>query len=303
MSLANGLKVGLAVRPLHLAMLIGVMVIWGLNFVVAKTGLEQLPPMLLVALRFGLVALVLVPFVPRPTGHWREILAISFTLGFVHFALMFTGLTGIDAATAAIIIQLQVPFASILAAFAFGDMLGWRRLLGMVTAFAGVAIVAGEPRLEGQYLYLAMVLAASMCWSVANIQIKRLQGVSGMTLNAWLGVFATPQLLLGSLLLEEDQWQALANADWRILMTVVYQAIAVVVIGYGTWTWLLRQYDVNQAMPFTLLVTPIGVLAGVLFLGEPLTWALVFGGLMTVVGVGIILVRRPRTTAPEAERV
>lgn len=303
MSLAASLKQGLAVRPLHLAMFVGVMIVWGLNFVVAKIGLEQAPPMFLVAMRFGLVALVMVPFVARPSGHWREVIAISFTLGFVHFALMFTGLTGVDAATAAITIQLQVPFAAILAAFVFGDRPGWRRLLGMAIAFGGVALIAGEPRFEGHYIFLAMVITASMCWAVANIQIKKLTGVDGLSLNAWMAVFATPQLLLGSLLLEDGQWQALSEADWRLAMTVVYQGLAVVVIGYGTWTWLLRQYDINQAMPITLLVTPIGVAGGVVFLGEPLTWALVVGGLLTVVGVGIILIRRPRTAAPEAERL
>jgi O-acetylserine/cysteine efflux transporter len=212
-------------------------------------------------------------------------------------------MSGIDAATAAIAIQLQVPFASILAAFVFGDKPGWRRLLGMAIAFVGVAIIAGEPRLGGAYGSLALVIGASMCWSVANIQIKRLQGVGGMTFNAWMAVFATPQLLLGSYVLEQGQWQALQEADWRILLTIVYQAIAVVVIGYSVWMWLLRQYDINQAMPLTLLVPPIGVLSGVLFLGEKLTLALLVGGALTIVGVAIILIRRPRTAAARASRV
>ena len=303
MSATRTLGLGLAVRPLHIAIFVGVMLLWGLNFAVVKIGLEQLPPLLLVALRFALVAVLLVPFVPRPTGRWLEVFLISFTLGFVHFALMFTGLITIDAATAAIAIQLQVPFSAILAAFVFGDRPGWRRLLGMAIAFGGVALIAGEPRLGGQYGALALVLGAAMCWSVANIQIKRLEGVSGMTLNAWMAVFATPQLLLGSLFLEDGQWAALTAADWRILLAIIYQAVAVVVIGYGTWAWLLKQYEINQAMPFTLLVPPIGVFAGVVFLGESLTWPLVFGGLLTVAGVAIILIRRPRTTAPEAERI
>ena len=303
MSSSNAVGLGLAVRPLHIALFCGVMLLWGLNFAVVKTALLQVPPLLLVALRFAVVALLLLPFVPLPHGRWREVLLISFTLGFLHFALMFTGLAGIDAATAAIAIQLQVPFAALLAAFVFGDRPGWRRLLGMAIAFGGVGLIAGEPRLGGQYGALALVLAAAMCWSVANIQIKRLEGVSGMTLNAWMAVFATPQLLLGSWLLEDGQWAALTAADWRIAAAVFYQSVAVVVIGYGTWAWLLRQYDINQAMPFTLLVPPIGVFTGVFFLGEAFTWPLALGGLLTIAGVAIILIRRPRTTAPEAERI
>src|SRR3546814_12166575 len=65
---------------------------------------------------------------------------------------------------------------------------------------------------------------------------------------------------------------------------------------------LMRRYQMNQIMPATLLVPPFGVLSGVIFLGESLTLTLIAGGLMTIVGVGIIIIRRPKIAAPEAER-
>jgi len=293
----------LAVRPLHLFLFVFVMLIWGLNLAVAKLGLAQLPAILLMTLRFGLFALIAAPFVKWPGERWRAIFSVSVTLGFLHFALMFTGLSGIEAATAAIAIQLQVPFAALLAAIVFGDAIGWRRAIGLAIAFLGVALIAGEPRFEGNYLSLALVIAAALVWAIANIQIKKLGAIDGFTLNAWVSIFATPQLLIASLLLEEGHLAALQVADWRALFSVVYQAVLVLGVGYGIWYWLLRQYEVNQAMPFTLLVPLVGVAAGVLLLGEPLTPYLIVGGLLTVLGVAIILIRRPRTTVPEAERI
>ena len=290
-------------KPLDLAVIIGVMAIWGLNFAVAKTGLAQLPPMLFMALRFLLVALLLLPFAKLPRGQWLPLIGISFTLGILHFSFMFTGLVTLDVATAAIAIQLQVPFAALLAAFFFNDKLGWRRGLAMLLAFAGVAIIAGEPRLDGQYLALAFVIFAACMWSVANVQIKRLGPINGFTLNAWIGVFATPQLALASLLLEEGQWAALQAADLWAYFAVVYQAVAVVVVGYGAWYWLLRRHQMNQVMPAMLLIPVFGVLSGIVFLGETLTLNLIVGGLLTVGGVGIIILRRPKATAPEAGRV
>ncbi len=170
----------LAIRPLHVALFVAIMAIWGLNFVVGKIGLQQLPPLLMMALRWSLVAVMLVPFVGRPRGRWRQVLLVSFTLGFVHFALMFTGLREVDASTAAIAIQLQLPFAAMLSAVIFDDPLGWRRALGMAISFVGVALVAGEPRLDGHYLALAMVIAAACIWSVANVQIKLMGDVDGL---------------------------------------------------------------------------------------------------------------------------
>lgn len=293
----------LAVRPLHLLLFLFVMLIWGLNFAVAKLGLAQLPAILLMTLRFGLFALLAAPFVKWPGKAWPAVFMVSVTLGFLHFALMFTGLSGIDAATAAIAIQLQVPFAALLAAIVFNDKIGWRRAIGLAIAFLGVALIAGEPRFRGNYLSLGLVIAAALVWAVANIQIKKLGAIDGFTLNAWVSILATPQLLVASLVLEQGHLAALQAADWRAVFSIVYQAVLVLGVGYGIWYWLLRQYEVNQAMPFTLLVPLVGVASGVFLLGEPLTPYLIVGGLLTVIGVAIILIRRPRTAAPEAERI
>ena len=289
--------------PLHMLLVLVIMVLWGLNFAVAKTGLEQLPPIFLVAWRFLLVAVLLLPFAKRPHGQWGAVFGISVVLGLLHFSVMFTGLKVIDAATAAIAIQLQVPFAALLAALFFNDKLGWRRALGMTIAFCGVAVIAGEPRLSGQYLALSFVITASFIWSIANVMIKRLRDVDGITLNAWMAVFATPMLFLASWAMEDGQLAALREADFWAYFAIVYQAVAVVVIGYGCWYWLLQRYQMNQVMSSTLLVPFFGVLSGVIFLGESLTVNLISGGIMTIAGVGIIILRRPRTTAPEAERV
>jgi O-acetylserine/cysteine efflux transporter len=295
----SALSTQAGVRPLHILMLVGVMFVWGMNFAVAKTALLHLPPILLVALRFALVAVVLLPFVKRPKGEWGSILLVSIFLGLLHFSLMFNGIRDVDASTAAIAIQLQVPFSALLAALVFKDKLGWRRAAGMAIAFAGVALIAGEPRLAGNYLSLAMVISAACIWAVAAIFIKRLENVDGFTLNAWMAVFATPQLFLASALLESGQMQAIMQADWLVVgLALFYQAVIIVIIGYGTWYWMLKRYDVNQTMPFTLMVPLFGVLSGVIFLGEQLTLTFIVGGVITIVGVGIIILRRPRFAGP-----
>lgn len=291
------------IKPLDLALFAFVMLVWGFNFAVTKTGLEQFPPLLMVALRFMLVAAVLLPIVPLPTGRWREILLLSVTLGTLHFALMFTGLDGIDASTAAIAIQLQVPFAALLAAFFFGDKLGWRRALGLAIAFAGVVVIAGEPRLEGRYGALFMVIAAALVWAVSNVQVKKVAELSPWCIAGWMSLLAAPQLLLLSFLVEEGQQEAMLQADWIGWGAVLYNALAVMVVGYGIWYRLLRRYEMNQAMPITLLVPLIGVASGVLVLGEPFTWSLALGGLLTVSGVGIVVLRRPRLAHPASKRL
>src|SRR5690242_14901510 len=129
-----------------LILVLVVMAIWGLNFVIAKWGLAEFPPIFMMGLRWATVAALLLPFVRVPRKKLGGILLISFTLGCVHFSLMFTGLKGTDAAVAAIATQTQVPFAALIAAVVLKDRLGWRRATGMALAFVGIVIMAGEPR-------------------------------------------------------------------------------------------------------------------------------------------------------------
>ena len=282
MTLADGL----------LALLVAVL--WGLNFAVTKTGLEHFPPLLMVTLRFALVALLLLPFLLRQRGRLKEIVLYSFTLGFLHFSLMFSGLARVDAAVAAIVIQIQVPFTALLSAVLYKDPPGWRRLLGMALSIAGVAILAGEPRSGSSLWAVGLIIAAAMVWATSNLQMKRLSDVDGFALNGWMALISAPLLLLTSLTLEEGQWDIVASAGWGDWGTVVYQAVVVVIVGYGLWYRLLRRHAVNQVMPFTLLVPLFGVLSGILFLGEAMSWQLAVGGAATIAGVAIIVLRRPK---------
>ena len=290
-------------RPVHILTLIFVTAIWGFNFVVAKWGLHEIPPLLLTGLRFFLVAVLLLPFVPRPRRILTGIIPLSVSLGSLHFSLMFIGLTRVDASVASIAIQLQIPFSAILAAIFFKDRLGWRRAAGMALAFFGVVLVAGMPRISGDRFYLVLVILASLVWAVGNIQIKALDGVGAVTLNAWISLFSAPtpsSALILSAIFEHGQLAALSNAGWRGYGALLYMAIMGTIVGYGLWYAMIARYTTNMTMPFLLLVPVFGVLSGVAALGEPLSWQVILGGLAVIAGVGVIVLRRPKLARPEA---
>ena len=280
-------------RDVVLAVLISV--IWGVNFVIAKAGLDQLPPILLVCIRFILVSAVLVPFVKRPTGHWRGIFWLAVTLGLLHFSFIFTGMTAVDAAVAAITVQSQVVFAAVLAAIIFKDPPGWRRLTGMAVSVAGVAVLVGAPTGSSETWAIAFIIVAALLFAVANIQMTKLNALDGLSMNGWVAMFAAPMLAVATLVLEDGQLAAMEAANWWIVAGVIlYQAVIVVMFGYTCWHRLLGRHGVQTMMPFTLLVPLNGVVSGVVFRGEPLTWGLIVGGTLTIVGVAIIVVRRPK---------
>jgi len=276
-----------------MAMALIVMAIWGFNFAVAKFGLRDFSPMFLMCLRFVGVAVLLLPFVRVPWGQMKEIFILSVLLGSLHFPLMFTGLTGVDASTASIAIQLQVPFSSILAAVLYRDKLGWKRGLGMAISFGGVIVIAGEPRALDNTFYLGLVIVAALVFSIVNIQIRRIGDINGFTLNGWMALMAAPQLLVATLVMESGQWEQLRSATWLGWSSIAYMAVMVTIVSYLMWYPLVRKYPVNQTMPWTLLAPVFGVLSGILVLGEPMTPAMIVGGALTLVGVAVIVIRKP----------
>lgn len=289
-------------RPIDLLAAVAVNLAWGLNFTVAKLGVAELPPMLLIGLRYGLTALLLFPWLRRwPRGQFLQILAVSFVLGFLHFSLMVTGLQGVDSSIAAIAVQAQVPFAAILAFLFFRDAIGWRRAAGIALALGGIVLIAGQPTGQSDPLSLAMVIGASLVWAVSSIQVKKLGSIDTLVLNAWIAALATPQLLIGSLIFEGDRWASVPEAGFWGWAAVVYMAVAVTVFGYGLWYRLLLRYPVTTVMPLSLLAPTFGVLCGIVLLGESASSEKLLGAAVTLSGVAIvILAPRPKPAEPAA---
>lgn len=290
--------------PANILMAIAVPTLWGLGFTISKAALGEFPPIFLIALRFSVTALALVWFFRPPVAYFRPIFVISVVSATIQYSLTYTGLDGVDASIAAIVVQLEVPFAALLAAVLFKDHLGWRRTLGMVLAFVGIAILAGEPRVQDDLLPVFLVISGAFVWAIGQILIKKMGGaVAGFTLIAWVAAFSAPQLLLCSLVLESGQWDALGNAGWIGWGAVGYLGLIMNGVGYTMWYHLLGTHDVNQVAPFLLLAPVASVVSAVVFLDEPLTLFVVLGGLVVIAGVGIVTVRRPRqaSLAPESK--
>ena len=283
----------------YLALLL-VAFIWGVNFAVVKIGLGHWPPLLFVGIRFVAVAAALAPFMRRlPRGKLIQVLGLSVSLGVLHFGTMFAGLRNLDAATARRRRFLGWAVA-ILAAIVFQETLHWRRIAGILTAFAGVACLAGEVHFGGGQLgSLALVIVAACVWATSSVQIKLLgDEIEILNLNGWVALLAAPQTLLASYFLETGQLDAILNANLQAWSVIAYQAILVSVIGYSIWYRMMRQFPVNQVMPFTLLVPLFGVLSGVVMLGEHPTFLMAVGGVLTLFGVAVVVLRRPRVIAP-----
>ncbi|RBI72336.1 EamA family transporter [Roseovarius sp. TE539] len=277
---------------IDLALGVAVALTWGMGLVFAKAAIGHFPPILLMALRFTVTALALVWFVRVPAGQFRILFLIALISAAVQYSLTYTGLVRLDAGAAALIVQLEVPFLTLIGALVLGERTGWRKWTGIALAFIGVWQITGAPRIAAEWGAVLLVIGGAATWAVGQAMIRQLRGIDGLTVTAWVAVMAAPQLFVMSGLFESGHVAALRSAGPVVWGAVLYMGLVMTALGYGIWYTLVRRNPVSLVAPFLLLLPIFSVLGGAVFLGEILSPQVLLGGGVVLAGVALILTER-----------
>jgi O-acetylserine/cysteine efflux transporter len=282
-------------RGTHLTLLVGINVVGGLNLVAAKIGLAQFPPMLFTALRFGTLALLLLPLLRVHRGQMLTLLAAVLLSGPATFGASFAGMAVIaDASTVAIATQMVVPISTLLSVWLLGERIRWRSILGITLAFGGMVVISIEPRVLARWEGVALVVLSSSFAALGMICVKRLRGIRPLQLQAWIAVVGATSLLLLSLSWESNHIAAISGADWQGWGALLFTTLIGSLIAHTAWFHLMNLYPVTSLSPLTVLTPLFGMFFGVTLLHDHLTPRMLVGSVITLLGILIILVRRKK---------
>lgn len=278
--------------PLDLALLILANAIWGVNLIAAKIGVGEFPPVFFTALRFSVLAVVLIPMLRIFRGQMGTLLRAAAYSGALGFSLMYLGLKFTDdVSSMAIAMQLGVPFTTLLSIWILGERIRWRRKLGIGLSFLGVAIVSFDPRAFDHAFGLGLAVASQWVVAYGTIHIKKLRNITAWQLQAWMGIISAPSLLLISLVIESGQWQALQNATWVGWAALLFTAIASSLIAHTMMFHLISKYPVTSVSPVNVLSAVFSIICGVLWFGDTLSTRILIGGGLALLGVVIVAMR------------
>lgn len=286
-------------KPRDIALALAAPVLWGVGFTFAKPALAQFPPMLMMVMIYLATTVLLLGRRRRLRTPLWAMLAIGAGGGAVQSILIFSGLSHLPASTAVLVVQSQVPFAVLWAWLIGKERLSAARLVGIATAIGGVALIAGAPEATSDYPSLLLVILGALVWAAAQALIRAFGRDDGPTMTGMIGLVSAPLALIGSLLFESGQREALQTAtlaDWGALAVVFLLGY---LLAYSAWYQVLGKYRVDQVTPFILLMPVAGVVTGALALGEQLTPSVLIGGGIILVGLWIV-VRVAPTPAPAA---
>lgn len=276
-----------------IAMLMVCNVVWALNVVVSKIAVDDLavPPLFYAALRSLVVALALVYHlrtVPRQLG---KVLLIGLAISGGSFALLFIGLQTASPSAAGIVSLTGAPLTVLFAILFLQETVRWRRALGMVLTFVGVAIAIGSPSgLASGWTGLAFVFAGAVVGALGSVFFKKIE-IGAVAMQAWAGLASIAVLFPLSFALESNQAASVAAAPLAVVACLLFAGLVVSVGAHSVYYRLLQRHDANLVVPFTLLQPLLTIGFGAWLTGDPVGWQLLFGSAIALVGVAIIIVR------------
>lgn len=277
---------------------------WGYSNVLSKivVGQWHVPPLFFAAVRFAVVVLATLPWLwPMPRPRLR-VAIIGLLMGAGNFALLFIGLQSASPSSAAIVIQVGVPFTTLLSIVILGERIHLRRGIGIALTLAGVVLVVWNPDGVALSTGLWFVVGAAFAGSLGAVMMKQVEDVAPLRFQAWVGLVSCAPLAAGSALFERGQWASAAAVGWPFVAAVLFAALVVSVAAHTSYYALIRRYEANLLAPLTLM-TPLATIAfGVALTGDHLDGRMIAGAALALVGVLVVAMRARPRTALLAER-
>lgn len=274
--------------PRHIALAFVVILVWGLNFVVIRIGLNGIPPMLLGGLRFLFAAVPAVFFVKRPAIALRWLLAYGATISLGQFAFLFTAMAvGMPAGLASVVLQAQAFFTVALSALLLHERFRAQNAVGLLVAAGGLALIGEQGGAGMTAAGFILTLCAALMWGLGNIFTKKAGKADMLGLVVWGSLIPPIPFFALSYWLEGPGQihAALASLGASSVFAVVYLSFIATLVGYGLWAWLMARYPAAQVAPFSLLIPVIGIAAAAALLGEIPSLPQIGGALLVMVGL------------------
>ncbi len=290
--------------PRHVLLAVGVAIVWGINFLAIHASLDQFPPLFLVALRFLVLAVPTVLFIPRPRVKLRWLIGYGLGFGTLQFIGLYLGMAaGFPSGLASLVLQSSAPFTVVLGALLLRERVSGRSALGVAVAVAGLALV-GLPRgSAGSWWPFLLVVLGGLGWALGNLAARQAAAPNPLHLTMWMSVVPPLPMLALSLAFEgPDRIGAslatsLSAAAVPAWIGLAYTVLIGTVLGSGVWVWLMSRHPAGRVAPFSMLVPVSGLTTAWLVLGETPQLLELAGGALVIGGVLWASLRR-RPTRP-----
>jgi drug/metabolite transporter (DMT)-like permease len=284
-------------KPKHWLVFITLGLIWSSSFLWIKIGVQEIGPMALTAFRmlFGAVTAVAIGVYQKVT--WprdRQTWSIFAILGPASLAIpiffISWGELTIDSAVASILNATVPLFTIVLAHFLLqDDKMTAQKVLGLLIGFGGVVVLMSKDLTAGAHnsiLGQAAVILASLFYAGSGVFARKLtRHVNGIVRGAMPLVTSALFMWAVGPLAERPFLFPNLSLTWLAILWlgILGSGLAVIMLWY-----LIHEIGPTRTSLVTYLFPVGGVILGVIFLNEQLSWQLVAGTVLIIVSLAVV---------------
>ena len=282
---------------LSLALLLALGGVWGGSFFFVEIALREMPPLAVTLHRVGWAAAFLSIVIwqkglaiPRGLKNWTCYFVMGALNNVVPFSLIFWSQVTLDSGTAAILNSTTAVFGAVIAAIFLADeRLTVGKSLGAVFGILGVVIMVGMDSiltLELKSLAQLAIIGAAISYSLASVWAKKFLSAHPPMMNAFCMLMSSTLIMVPVSILGEGLPQFdLSISVWGALLSL---AILSTGVAYILYFEILKRAGAANLMLVTLIIPPVAIVLGSMFLGERLGVQAFAGFLLIAIGLAII---------------
>jgi drug/metabolite transporter (DMT)-like permease len=290
----------------ELAMLAVLATVWGASYTFIKLGVATIPPITLIAARTFIAGALLLAVIrwrglhlPRDGRTWRWFMFQACLNSAIPFTLLAWAERSIDAGLAVILNSTSPIFTFLLTAgITRHEAVTARKLVGVVAGLAGTCLIVGVEALDGLGRDLTAqlaVVAATVCYAGAAIFGRRFKGLDPIMPAAGSLICGAIILVPASLLF--DQPWTLHPSSTSVLALLGLSVVSTA-LAFTIYFRLLETLGSVGTTAQAYVRVPIGVMIGVVFLGEQPTSTAWIGLVCVIVGVAAMSIPSRNATKP-----
>jgi len=279
-------------------------ILFGANAVAIKISLCGLGAFTTAGLRFTIASIAICLWAKTSglsfkirEGQFYQLFVITIIFT-VQLSLFYLGLSKTNASRGTLLVNILPFFVLFLAHFFIpGDRITVRKIIGMVTGFAGVAFVFFEKESVTADFQTGdiIILAVAFLWACNIVYVKRIiDSFEAFHIVLYPMIFSVPFFFIEGFLWDSHM---IAYVDLKILGSLLYQSLVTASFGFVAWNMMLKKYGATALHSFVFVMPISGVVLGGIVLEEPITFNIMIALLLVVSGI-IVINFKPKKPTP-----
>jgi drug/metabolite transporter (DMT)-like permease len=292
-------------RIVGLALVVGLSILWGINWPMLKIGLSEIPPWTFRAMMLGIGGPCLLAIVRTmgtdiraPREAWWPLTYASMTMLTAWMIASSYAIPMVTSGDAAILAYSMPAWSALFGAIILKERFTLRRAAGLVVGLAGIAVLltrsfaAIGSSLDGALL---MTFAAAL-WGFGIVLHKSVRWtMPTVAVAGWQVTLAGAAMLVGALIFDSPQFGQISTLGW---LSVAFNIFAVAVVGYIMWFRIMALYPATVASVGVLLTPIVGVALGAWWLGESVGWREMVALTLVVGAIGLVVFEKAPPPRP-----